>query len=262
MIDIHCHILPGMDDGPESLDEAVAMCHMAVADGVTTIVVTPHFSPGAHGFSHHNLSEALTRLSTAVQEEGLNLSLLPGTELAVTPELAVQLKQHRFLTINGGKYFLMEFRPLAMPPNWDTFLISIKESGFVPIIAHPERNLWFMNHPDALVSVVKEGVLLQITAASLTGDMGPEVRDFCIYLLKRNMVHVIASDAHSSGFRPPLLSAAVRLAADLVGAEKAEAMVNSIPAAIIAGRSLQLSEPLPYTLPEARSRTWMQRLFR
>lgn len=263
MIDIHCHILPCMDDGPEHLDAAIRMCRMAAADGVRTIVATPHFSPGAYEFDHTMLTAATNLLRVAVQRDGLDLSILTGSEVAVTPELASHLKQQRFLPINGGRYFLAEFRPLSVPANWDTFLISMMGSGFVPIIAHPERNVWFMYHPEALSFVVQNGVMLQVTAASITGRFGPDVRDFCSYLLKRNLVHIIASDAHSADFRPPRLSAAVELAADIVGAEKAEAMVTSVPDAIICDKDIRLSEPLAHVLPEEDcTRTWMQKLFR
>jgi protein-tyrosine phosphatase len=262
MIDIHCHILPGMDDGPEHLDAAIRMCRMAAADGVRTIVATPHFSPGSNEFDNAMLTAAQQLLQAAVQKDGLDLSILIGAEVAVTPELDFHLKQHRFLAINGGRYFLAEFRPLSVPANWDTFLISMMASGFVPIIAHPERNLWFMNHPEALPFVVKNGVMLQVTAASITGGLGPDVRDFCSYLLKRNLVHIIASDAHSADFRPPRLSEAMELAADIIGAERAEAMVTSVPDAIISDKDIRLSEPLAHVLPEeGRARTWMQKLF-
>ena len=263
MIDIHCHILPGMDDGPEHLAAAIRMCRMAAADGVRTIVATPHFSPGSYEFDHAMLATATHLLQSAVQSDGLALNILTGAEVAVFPELASHLKQHRFLAINGGRYFLAEFRPLSVPAKWDTFLISMMDSGFVPIIAHPERNLWFMEHPEAISFVVKNGVMLQVTAASITGGLGPDARDFCSYLLKRNLVHIIASDAHSADFRPPLLSAAVELASDLVGAERAEAMVTSVPDAIICDKDICLSEPLAHVLPEeGRTRTWMQKLFR
>ncbi len=252
-----------MDDGPEHLDAAIRMCRMAASDGIRTIVATPHFSPGSYEFDHSTLTAALHLLRAAVQRHGLDLNILIGAEVAVTPELASHLKLHRFLAINGGRYFLAEFRSMSVPANWDTFLISLMDSGFVPIIAHPERNMWFMNHPEALSFVVKSGVMLQVTAASITGGLGPDVRDFCSYLLKRNLVHIIASDAHSADFRPPRLSAAVELAADIVGAERAEAMVSSVPDAIICDKNIRLSEPLAHVLPEGgRARTWMQKLFK
>ena len=262
MIDIHCHILPGMDDGPEDLDAAIRMCRMSAADGVRTIVATPHFSPGSYEFDYAMLTAATHLLQEAVQSDGLDLKILTGAEVAVTPELASHLRQHRFLAMNGGRYFLAEFRPLSVPANWDTFIISMMDSGFVPIIAHPERNLWFMDHPEALSSVAQKGVMLQVTAASITGGLGPDVRNFCSYLLKRNLVHIIASDAHSADFRPPRLSSAVELAADLVGAERAEAMVTSVPNAVICDKNIRLPETLTHVLPEeGRARTWMQKLF-
>jgi protein-tyrosine phosphatase len=188
---------------------------------------------------------------------------VPGAEVAVSPEMPSYLKQGRHLTLNNnGRYFLAELPPLSVPPNWDTFLLSLLSSGLFPILAHPERNTWFMNHPEALSSAVGRGMMVQITAMSLTGDLGVEARDFSVYLLRHNLVHVIASDAHSADFRRPVLSEAVRLAADLVGPKRAEAMVTSVPASIIEGRDIPVLGPAEYAPhTKGREKKWLRRLF-
>jgi protein-tyrosine phosphatase len=263
MIDIHCHILPGMDDGPGSLREALDMCCAAAADGIKTIVATPHFKPGTYDFTDQTVLDSVNLLETAARNEGLDLRILAGAEIAVSPEMPAYLRQGRHLTINNnGRYFLAELPPLSVPPNWEGFLLSLISSGFVPIIAHPERNDWFMNHPDALSLAVSRGIMLQITAMSILGDFGLEVRDFSDYLLSHNLVHAIASDAHSPDFRRPALSEAVRIAADLVGAERAGALVNTVPEAIITGRDIPSLGPVGYPPPGAQKRKWFTRLFR
>jgi protein-tyrosine phosphatase len=264
MIDIHCHILPGMDDGPGSLDEALDMCRAAAADGIKTIVATPHFRPGMYEFTGRKVVDAVTILETAARAGGLDLRILPGAEVAVSPETPSYLKKGRYLTVNNnGRYFLCELPPLSVPPNWDTFLLSLISSGLTPIIAHPERNDWFMNHPDALASAVGRGLLVQITAMSITGGLGVEARDFSAYLLRHNLVHAIASDAHSPDFRRPVLSEAYGIAADLVGRERAEHLVNTVPQAIIEGRDIPDLGPAKYGHPEnTPKRTWFTRLFR
>jgi protein-tyrosine phosphatase len=233
MIDLHCHILPGMDDGPETLAEAVAMCRVAAADGIDTIVAAPHYKPGTYEFSGAELRQAIDTLSGELKKQGLAIRILPGAEVTVSPEMQGSLIPGGHLTINHGRHFLVEFSPLSVPNRWDTFLLSFLNAGLTPIIAHPERNAWFIRHFEALAAAVRSGIMIQITAMSITGGFGPEVRGFGVRLLKENLVHVIASDAHSADDRPPKLADAVSLAADVIGSEMAEALVTAIPQSII-----------------------------
>jgi len=261
MIDLHCHILPGMDDGPETLAEAVAMCRAAAVDGVKTIVATPHFKPGTYEFTGPGILEAVNILSEESAKQGLDIRILPGAEVTVSPEMYGSLRPGGHLTINSGRYFLAEFRPLSVPARWDSFLLSFLDAGMTPIIAHPERNAWFIRHPEALAAAVQSGILVQVTAMSITGGFGPEVRDFSVRLLRQNLVHAIASDGHSADLRLPQLSEAVALAADVVGREKAEALVTAIPQAIIDSQPIPALEPIEYN-PQTwmQRRSWLQRL--
>lgn len=264
MIDIHCHILPGVDDGPSTLRESLEMCRAAAADGIRTIVATPHFIPGTDEFTSRKVLDAVHVLETAAREEGLELRIMPGAEFAFSPEMPAQLTQGRHFTLNNnGRYFLTELPPFSVPPNWDGFLVSLVSLGYAPIIAHPERNDWFMSHPEALASAIDRGILVQITAMSIVGGFGLEVRDFSMFLLRHNLVHAIATDAHSADFRLPVLSEAVGLAADLVGMERAEALVKSVPEAIISGRDVPCLGPAGYAYPaRGQKRGWFRRLFR
>ena len=265
MIDIHCHILPGLDDGPELLEEAVGMCRAAVADGVTCMVATPHFKPGTFDFTGPQVSKAIHALTEAVRQIGMDIRILPGAEVTVSPEMSANLTTGGFLTLNRNRYFLVEFSPVSVPAGWDAFLLSFLNKGLVPIIAHPERNAWFIQHPEALASAVQSGVKLQITAMSLTGAFGMEARDMSLRLLRQNLVHVMASDGHSVDFRPPHLSEAVHLAADVVGREQAEALVTTHPLAIIEGRPIpEMQPPLSYMPPASEKRlswlNWFKRI--
>jgi protein-tyrosine phosphatase len=261
MIDLHCHILPGLDDGPETLAEAVAMCRAAAADGIGTIVAAPHFKPGKYEYTEAGILGAVDRLSGEVAEQGLNIRILLGAEVNVSPEMRASLIPGGYLTINYGRYFLAEFRPLSVPDRWDAFLLSFLDAGMTPIIAHPERNAWFVQHPEALAAAVHSGLLLQITAISITGGFGPETRDFSVHLLRQNLVHVIASDAHSARLRPPQLAEAVALAADVIGRERAEALVTANPQAIIESRPIPAMKPNKH-VPQTRIQrtSWRHRL--
>jgi len=258
MIDLHCHILPGIDDGPSTLDEAVAMCRIAHGDGITTIVATPHFKPGTFEHGGGEIVRGVAALNTELKQQGIKVNILAGADISVTPELAGYLASDPFLSINGtGRYFLAELPHETMPAKWDQFLLALRRKGLVPIITHPERNRWFVSHREALVSFVLAGGLVQITAMSVTGAVGPEVRDFCRFLLRRKLVHVIASDAHSVAQRPPVLSGAVKIASDIIGQVEAERLVRDNPRAIIEGRNFEATEPV---ISMADKRKWYQRI--
>jgi protein-tyrosine phosphatase len=256
MIDLHCHILPGLDDGPEKLDESVAMCQIAFEDGIRTIVATPHFRPGAYEF--RDPTEQLTALRREVERLGLELTILPGADVTVTPELPLHLVQQPMLTINGmGKYVLAELPHEAVPARWDDFLLSLRKRGTTPIITHPERNRWFLNHSDALYPFVLAGGLVQITAMSILGENGPESREYSTDLLKRGLVHVIASDAHSSDQRQPRLAAAVLAAGEIIGRDRALRMVRENPGHIVTGVPVEAEHKAP---EEPRKRKWYHRM--
>lgn len=259
MIDIHCHILPGIDDGPLTLNESIEMCRMASTDGIKTIVATPHFNPGAYENSSDKIFRLIEDLETELKNEKIEIKILPGADIAITPELPDYFKKEEYLTINRtGRYFLAEFPPASVPPKWDAFLLSLLSSGIVPIITHPERNPWFIEHPDALYSVVSKGVMVQITAMSITGGFGEDIQRYSIFLLQNNLAHVIATDAHSAAYRPPVLSDAVKFAADVIGEERAKALVTTVPAAIIEGKPASFPEPIQ---PRRKKKGWLQKIF-
>jgi len=245
MIDIHCHILPGIDDGPADIDESVEMCRMAASDGVTVIVATPHFTPGQYMADSARVYEQASKLSAALRRLDIPIKIFAGADVAISPEVPAQLRSVGHLTINGaGRYFLAEFPHSHVTPNWEGFLLSIAASGITPVITHPERNLWLMNHPEALYPVVAKGVMVQITAMSLTGEFGEQAQEVSLYLLQHNLAHVIATDAHSATYRPPILSEAADMVAELFGREKADRLVKTTPAAIVEGRPVSLEEPI------------------
>ncbi|MBI3756324.1 MAG: hypothetical protein HY265_09205 [Deltaproteobacteria bacterium] len=254
MIDMHCHILPGIDDGPATMDESVEMCRMAASDGIKTIVATPHFNPPVYETVSSKMFELINKLSVKIKEQGIDLRVLPGADVAVTPELQAYLKKEEYLTINRtGRYMLAEFSHTLVPPNWEEFLLNLLNSGVTPIITHPERNGWFLSHRDALRPVVKKGVMTQITAMSITGEFGEDVQEFSLYLLKHNLAHIIATDAHSATYRPPLLSDAVRIASDVIGEAKAMDMVTSIPKSIVEGMPVSLPLSVEHT---GKKKSW------
>lgn len=244
MIDIHCHILPGIDDGPATIEESIEMCRMAEKDGIRIIVASPHYSSETTNRIHEDRTAHIKNLETALKEQNIKVILLPGADIKLFPKLADRVKEDPRLTINGtGKYLLAEFPFDSDPDNFDV-LHALLASGITPIITHPERHRWFLKHREAMYTLVHMGALVQITAMSLIGRFGEDARQFCNFLLKRNLVHVIATDAHSPRSRPPLLSEALKAAAFQIGEERAKPLVTTVPQAIIEGKFVRVPVPL------------------
>jgi len=245
MIDLHCHILPGVDDGPADVSESIEMARRAVADGIRTLVATPHCLNDVYYNPTGKVIEQVRNLSDVLKTEGLNLDIRPGSDARICSRMAERIAAEEAATINlNGRYILAEFPSQVIPTESRNELFGLKLNNITPIITHPERNLVFQHRLDFLYSLVEMGSLVQITAMSITGEMGEAAMECAHALLKRRLVHVIASDAHSSRHRPPLLSHAVEAAAYVLGDEKAaRAMVTEWPEAILAGESFAAPEP-------------------
>ncbi len=245
MIDLHAHILPGLDDGASNLDESAEMCLMAGLDGVRTIVATPHTGNGTYDNNRTRIIAAVRELSSYLKQKGVSVEILPGADTYIHAHLDRRILDGHVLTINDNmRYVMVEFPKHAVPPNLIEWLFRMTLAGFVPVLTHPERNTALSRKLDIVREWVEKGGLVQLTAMSLTGAFGQKIRECSEELLQRNLVHVIASDAHSSTRRPPLLSEAVERAASLVGPVYARTLVEDNPAAIIAGAPFAIPAPI------------------
>ena len=245
MIDVHSHILPGIDDGARDLEEALEMARLAVADGIRVMVATPHL------FKHKIVDlnainekrvilEHLDAFRDKLAAEGIDLEILPGCDVPLSPEALSLLEEDRVLTVNDGKrYLLLELPDFSMPPSLENICFRLQCQGIPPIITHPERHLFIQELPDKLRRVIELGCLAQLTASSLTGGFGRQVAKVSRQLVKKGYIQLLASDAHDPRHRPPQLSKAVIELSKLVGPERAWAMVTQIPQKIIRG------EPAP-----------------
>jgi protein-tyrosine phosphatase len=236
MVDIHCHILPGIDDGSKSWEMTAEMCHMAAQDGITHIVATPH-SNDTWAYSRERFTEMLGPLHDAGDGK---LSFSLGCDFHFSYDnIQDALANPRRYTIGDTQYLLIEFSDYGIPPSVQEDVFSLRSNGMIPIITHPERNQPLLNRPEMVLELVEHGCLVQITANSVTGTWGGKSKKMAEWLLHRGAVHVIASDAHNLDRRPPIMSKARDLVAEIVGAEAAEALVTGNPAAIVDG------EPIP-----------------
>ncbi len=238
MIDIHCHILPGLDDGAKTMDEAISMARMAAADGIRTLVASSHITPGVYDNPPDRIIAAAEAFGDRLRQEGIPIRVVPGADVRMTPEMLNG--GGRYLCINRDtSYLLFEFPHDLIPPGSDRLIGALRDRGLIPVITHPERNTDFQRRPEKLEPFVKMGCLIQITAMSLTGGFGPRAQAVAERFLKEGWVDVIATDAHDTVKRPPILSRAARRAEELVGAEAANAMVFETPEKIVKGEGLK-----------------------
>lgn len=245
MIDLHCHILPCVDDGPRSLEESLAMADQAVQDGIHTVVATPH---GLDGMYHNPLGPTLERvasLQSIFSERGIPLKLIPGGDVHLCPAMVSLIEKGEAVTINNaGKYLLLELPAQTIPPGVRDEIFALKLNGITPIITHPERNPVILRDLQVLHDLVSVGALSQVTAMSLTGGFGEMIRRCAAEIVKNRLVHIIASDAHSRDRRPPVLSEAVSAVEAITGDEAyARSMVLAVPAAILEGKRVEIAEP-------------------
>jgi protein-tyrosine phosphatase len=238
MIDIHCHILPGLDDGPKDMGEALEMCRVAQRDGIRTIVATPHCENGVYHNQEKTIWPVLEQVREAIAQAGISIQLLPGADLHIHPEAVSFLRENPRLLI-GGRYFLLELPAQSIPPFTGNFIFESLLAGYVPILTHPERNSMLQNHPKQLEEWVEAGVVVQITAMSLTGDFGGKVRESALNLVRSGLVDVVASDAHSPKGRPPVLSKARMVLEEFLSFGMVQVMVEEVPEKLILGLPLE-----------------------
>jgi protein-tyrosine phosphatase len=236
MIDIHAHILPSIDDGPETIEESIELCKIAANDGIKKIVATPHSKDGVYEAKSDKILEAVDVLNQKLKKNQIDIEILPGSETHIHEGLVRSIQCGEVLTINdSGKFILFELPFVFIPPGTDKFIFNLKTNGIVPIIAHAERISAFQKNPELVGQLVKIGALVQVNAPGITGQAGPVEKKCVEWLLKNRLVHFIASDVHSLTGRPPILSRAVGNAARIVGEEEARALVCRNPEQIIKG---------------------------
>ncbi len=248
MIDIHCHILPEMDDGPKNWDDTIEMCRIAVSDGIKEIVATPHITPGLYQNGPDEVRRMVGELRKRITELDLPLAAHPGADVRFTADLPQCVDNNRvpLLGAQGGvrRYLLCEFPAQMVPPNSQHVFFELQLRGITPIITHPERNAELQTDLDLLYKFICGGALAQVTADSLTGGFSPGVAIVARRMLALNLVHIIATDAHSPSHRKPCLHDGVTAAAAVIGAHRANEMVTVVPAAIVAGLPIEVPEPL------------------
>jgi len=252
MIDLHAHILPGLDDGARNWEEAVKMSEIARKDGIHTIVATPHIKPGIYSPSPEEIYARVVELNQRLPFK--DLTILPGADFSFPPDLLTQVETGKapFLPLltpantpdsihpaNQFRYLLLELPDYFIFSAVKEIIEKLQQKNIIPILSHPERIALIQKQPRLLYELIQAGALSQITAMSLTGEFGKDLQKFTRTLIKKNLVHIIASDAHSEDRRPPVLSRAITEAANIIGKEPAEKLVRENPRAIIEGKRVE-----------------------
>lgn len=233
MIDLHCHILPGIDDGAVDVSVSLAMAQAMIAQGVTHVACTPHILPGLYHNTGPAIREAKDQLQGVLDQEGVSLHLLTGADVHMTPNFVAGLRSGQLLTIADSRYVLVEPPHHTAPPQLEDFFFNLMVAGYVPILTHPERLSWVPSRYKIIKKLVQSGVWMQITAGSFTGAFGRNALYWAERMLDEGCVHLIASDAHDAERRPPDLAAGRDLVAKRVGADEAQRLVLTRPMGIL-----------------------------
>ncbi|MFG6114170.1 tyrosine-protein phosphatase [Halobacillus sp. MO56] len=202
MIDIHCHILPGVDDGAQTMADSITMAKEALEQGIDTIIATPHHLNGKYENPRLTIFHKVQELNEELKRAGVDLTVLPGQETRINGDMITDLEKEEILPLNvDSSYVFVELPSDQVPQYTKQMLFDMQRAGYKPIIVHPERNKKLMEDPDLLYHFVKGGAYTQVTAGSVAGKFGKNIQKFTHQLIKSNLTHLIASDAHNIGSR-------------------------------------------------------------
>ncbi|MFC6348361.1 tyrosine-protein phosphatase [Vagococcus carniphilus] len=202
LVDIHCHILPGIDDGAQTIEDSLAMAELAVSEGITHILCTPHHNNGVYMNKKDQVIPCVSELQTVLDEKKIPLTLYEGQEVRISHDLLKRVAQNEILfTDLDDTYILIEFPSSEVPLYAHRVLFDLCTNGYKPVIVHPERNGQIMKNPNLMIPFIEMGCLGQVTCASYTGQFGKEIQKVSKVMIEHNLVHMLASDAHSTGHR-------------------------------------------------------------
>jgi protein-tyrosine phosphatase len=242
MIDLHCHMLAGIDDGARDVSVSLAMAKASVSQGITTVACTPHILPSLYHNSGPQIRLATAQLQEILDQAEVPLRLTTGADAHITPDFIAGLRSGRLLSLADSRYVLVEPPHHTAPPQLEDFFFKLVVAGYVPILTHPERLSWVSGRYETIKRLVAAGVWMQITAGSLTGAFGRSALYWAHRMLDEGCVHLLASDAHDTTQRPQNLAAGYECAAKRVGVEEAQRLVLTRPTGV-------LTNQLPSSLP-------------
>ncbi|KXG78344.1 Tyrosine-protein phosphatase YwqE [Fervidicola ferrireducens] len=238
MIDIHAHILPGIDDGSPDLETSLKMAEIAASEGIKKMVATPHFIPKEREVERELILEKVDELNNLLRKKGIDLEIYPGQEVFLSPEIPELLDKGRLITLfDGGKYLLVELPMMSIPQYALNIIHSIHLRGIKVILAHPERNMEIANDVNRLRDFVRIGALVQVNSLSLTGVFGRTCQKVALKIVRSGLAHIIATDCHTARSRAPR----VKKAANLIGEKTTKLLAKENPFLIMEGKEVETS---------------------
>ncbi len=262
MIDLHCHILPCLDDGPPAMETSLEMCRIAVDDGIHTIVATPHMLNGVFAITPDLVYKSIQEISEILERESIPLRILPGADIHVDNSLVDYLDKGELITVaDRGRHLLLELPQDTVPREVKDLLFQLQLKNITPIITHPERNVEIQQNIELLNEFIRMGNLTQITAGSLIGTFGSRVQNITLKLLEYRMVHLVASDAHNADRRSPRLAAARKVVQDVLGPEETDLIFSIRPTMILEGVHVEPPEPLMDRYEAPKKKKFWDRFF-
>jgi len=260
-IDIHSHILPGLDDGSQSISMSMEMARVALNDHIGMMVATPHIKTGRFDYSKRYILQRVDELNQHFKRNDVDLQVLPGAEYYLEPDLPQRLADGELLTINNtGRYLLIELPSIMVPEHTERILYEIQLQGVIPIIAHPERNEVLAKRPDILSAYSQRGILAQVTSTSITGLFGRRAAKAANKMVADGSVQILASDAHTPNKRAPLISEACDYIESRWGTDHAYALAVNNPLKVLHGQDIRvIHSPPKIHLLETFSLSWRKR---
>jgi protein-tyrosine phosphatase len=252
--DLHCHLLPGIDDGPRNWETSLAMARLAVAEGISAIVATPHQLGRYEGNTREQILDLTAEAQERINHAKLPLTILPGADVRVREDLPQLVRNRQVLTLADRLFHLLVELPHDQVIPLDHLIYQLHMQRVNCILSHPERNGHLQRNPERLRPWVQQGCLVQVTSGSITGHFGPEARELSRWLFRENMVHLVATDAHDVTHRPPLLRQAFKSVCRWVGIPRAEKVFVTNPKAVILGEAIHA--PLPISSPRRGIASW------
>ena len=259
MIDIHCHILPEVDDGSRSLNESIEMAMIAKEQGITKIVNTSHYHPDFRYKKGEELLKELEDFNNVLKENMIDIEVLIGNEIYYTKDLIKEIDELDFDTLNNSRYILIELPPTNFPKDLCNIVYELKEKNYIPVFAHVERYREVQENPELIYEVINAGAIIQVNSHSILGKSRKELQKVCNTLLNSNMVHVVGTDAHSSKRRTPIFLDAYKYVSEKYSKEMADDLFIKNNNAIINNEALNL--PKPYK-EEQKKKGFLKKLFK
>jgi protein-tyrosine phosphatase len=238
IVDIHCHVLAGLDDGPQSLEESLSMCRRALELGVVHIVATPHL-PWLGEYQTDQVVSTYNLLRESLKKENLPLELSLGADIRISWDLVERLKSKSVFTIAGSRYFLLELDDFTLPATLEDFIAKCNKDNFYPVLTHPERNVLLRADYEKIKALAKLPLLIQVSSCSLTATMGNAVKKAALDWLNLGLVDIIASDAHALNMRLEEFRGGLEIAEKLIGPQQLRKLATDTPQAVIRNLAIE-----------------------